>query len=157
MLAIHDHAKGKPYRALILCPDHLISVWEKELTETIPDVIVHRFDKWKDFIAFLDKGHAVLKEIPGDKASRSTDKPGARASSGNASQDLVQAQGRRVVPSSAGTRPSGIPTGSGLSGDYRGINGKLDGPTSRKYMVVDHEPKVDEQGRPMHRPALAAS
>jgi Type III restriction enzyme, res subunit len=52
MLTIHKHAqqpvrkggrKGN-YRAIVLCPDHLISKWRDELEETIPGVKVTTFD-----------------------------------------------------------------------------------------------------------------
>jgi hypothetical protein len=52
MLTIHQHAqrsarqggcKGR-YRAIVLCPDHLIKKWQDELEETIPGVQVTLFD-----------------------------------------------------------------------------------------------------------------
>lgn len=51
--AVHAHASrsvrqggsnGK-YRALILCPDHLISKWKREIEDTIPGAIVTTFEK----------------------------------------------------------------------------------------------------------------
>ena len=51
MLAAHKHAQrsrrqggsnGK-YRAIVLCPDHLIGKWCREIEETIPGVTVVRF------------------------------------------------------------------------------------------------------------------
>ena len=51
MLAVHYHAmrsrkqggSGGNYRALILCPDHLIGKWKREIEDTIPDATVTRF------------------------------------------------------------------------------------------------------------------
>lgn len=51
MLAAHKHAQrsrkqggsGGKYRAIILCPDHLISKWCREIGETIPTATVNRF------------------------------------------------------------------------------------------------------------------
>ncbi len=52
MLSVHEHAKlsarkggrNGNYRAIILCPDHLIKKWKDELEETIGGVKVHTFD-----------------------------------------------------------------------------------------------------------------
>src|ERR1700730_8497414 len=41
----HLHAGGKPYRVLIMCPDHLISKWAREIQETIPGSKVFTFDR----------------------------------------------------------------------------------------------------------------
>src|SRR5690349_13978214 len=38
----HGHAGGdnfRPYRALVFCPPHLVEKWQRELRETIPNVI----------------------------------------------------------------------------------------------------------------------
>ncbi len=53
MLTIHQHAQRSVrkggcngnYRAIILCPDHLIKKWRDELEETIPGVKVTLFDE----------------------------------------------------------------------------------------------------------------
>src|SRR5438132_1265403 len=37
----HLHARGKPYRGLVMCPDHLIKKWGREIEMTIPGV------RWK--------------------------------------------------------------------------------------------------------------
>jgi hypothetical protein len=52
MLAIHQHAQRSArkggcngrYRAIVLCPDHLVKKWRDELEETIPGVKVTLFD-----------------------------------------------------------------------------------------------------------------
>ena len=52
MLSVHEHAKRSvrkggcngAYRALVLCPDHLIKKWRDELVATIPGVKVVTFD-----------------------------------------------------------------------------------------------------------------
>lgn len=60
ILATHKHANGKPYRAMVLCPDHLISKWEEEIRSTVPGAIVHRFENWKSMIELFDSGVEVL-------------------------------------------------------------------------------------------------
>lgn len=61
MLTIHKHAKGKPYRAMVLCPDHLIAVWEEEIRTTIPGAVIHQFENWKGVTKLLGQGIPVKK------------------------------------------------------------------------------------------------
>lgn len=49
-LAVHSHANGQPYRALVFCPGQLTRKWERELRATIPGVIVHQLDNWRDVV-----------------------------------------------------------------------------------------------------------
>lgn len=56
MLSVHRyHAKkGRAaYRAAVLCPDHLIDKWEREISETIPRARIRKFENWKDFLNLL--------------------------------------------------------------------------------------------------------
>jgi hypothetical protein len=61
MAAVFKHAqrsrrrggRNGRFRCIVLCPDHLISKWEREIKETIPDVVVHRFDTWRDVVGLL--------------------------------------------------------------------------------------------------------
>ena len=50
LAAIHAHAKGQPYRALVFCPGQLVNKWEREIRETIPDVEVIQIETWKDLL-----------------------------------------------------------------------------------------------------------
>ena len=34
--AVHAHAAGKPYRAIVMCPPHLVATWQKELHASLP-------------------------------------------------------------------------------------------------------------------------
>ncbi len=43
LAAVHSHAASKPYRAIVLCPDHLIAKWCRELASWIPDAKITRF------------------------------------------------------------------------------------------------------------------
>ena len=61
MLTIHKNAKGQPYRAIVLCPDHLISVWREELAETIPNAEITTFDNWRGVVKLLGRGYMVDK------------------------------------------------------------------------------------------------
>lgn len=52
MLSIHAHAaqsarkggRNGKYRAIVLCPDHLIKKWRDEIEETVPGATAHTFD-----------------------------------------------------------------------------------------------------------------
>ena len=55
MGAIHAHAAGRPYRALVFCPGQLVGKWEREILETIPDARVYQIEKW-DQLPKLDRG-----------------------------------------------------------------------------------------------------
>jgi hypothetical protein len=50
MAAVHAHAEGRPYRALIFCPGQLTKKWEREIRETIPAAGVIQIDSWKTLL-----------------------------------------------------------------------------------------------------------
>lgn len=50
LAAIHAHAGGRPYRALVFCPGQLVNKWEREIRETIPEVEVIQIETWKDLL-----------------------------------------------------------------------------------------------------------
>ncbi len=39
MVSCHVHAEGKPYRAIVVCPPHLVNKWIREVKATIPNVV----------------------------------------------------------------------------------------------------------------------
>ena len=47
---VHHKAGGRPYRALVMCPGHLIHKTERELRETIPGVQVTQLESWRDLL-----------------------------------------------------------------------------------------------------------
>ncbi|MFO0804685.1 MAG: hypothetical protein U0791_16375 [Gemmataceae bacterium] len=51
MAAVHAHAKGRPYRALIFCPGQLTKKWEREIRETIPGAEVIQIESWKTLLS----------------------------------------------------------------------------------------------------------
>ena len=61
LASVHTHAGGKPYRAIVLCPDHLIDKWCRELHAWIPSAIITRFGP---------SGETIKKN--GDTATRQT-------------------------------------------------------------------------------------
>ena len=72
MSAIHAHAQGRPYRALVFCPGQLIHKWEREIRETVPDVEVIQLESWKSLL-HLDRtkkpGHVEWYVIARDRAT----------------------------------------------------------------------------------------
>jgi hypothetical protein len=51
MAAIHTHAGGRPYRALVFCPGQLVQKWEREIQATIPGAEVIQIDSWKTLLS----------------------------------------------------------------------------------------------------------
>jgi hypothetical protein len=82
MSACHMHAaqprgrggKGGNYRAVVLCPDHLIVKWEREIKETIPGATVTRFGPRS---SFDDPKPEAKKRAKGGK-TKSKPEPGSR-------------------------------------------------------------------------------
>ena len=52
LAAIHAHARGRPYRALVFCPGQLVHKWEREIRTTIPGVAVTQIESWKTLLHF---------------------------------------------------------------------------------------------------------
>ena len=50
LAAIHAHAGGRPYRALVFCPGQLVNKWEREIRETIPGAEVIQIENWKNLL-----------------------------------------------------------------------------------------------------------
>ena len=56
----HAHAAGKPYRAIIMCPPHLLTTWQDELRAIFPPraVDVWTLERW-DELLLLPRGRLV--------------------------------------------------------------------------------------------------
>lgn len=52
MAIAHAHAKGKPYRGLVMVPPQLTNKWEREVRDTIPGVIIRHISKFGDLIRY---------------------------------------------------------------------------------------------------------
>jgi hypothetical protein len=50
MAAVHVHARGRPYRALVFCPGQLVHKWEREIRATIPGAAVIQIATWKQLL-----------------------------------------------------------------------------------------------------------
>lgn len=54
LAACHLHAAGRPYRALVFCPGHLVRKWAREIEETIPEATVTILENCRD-VAAIDR------------------------------------------------------------------------------------------------------
>jgi clan AA aspartic protease (TIGR02281 family) len=54
---------------MVLCPDHLIAVWAEEITTSIPDATIVRFDNWKGVVKLIDQGYRVRRKSKGEARS----------------------------------------------------------------------------------------
>jgi hypothetical protein len=50
LAALHAHAQGRPYRALVFCPGQLVGKWQREVRGTLPGVRVVPIGSWKDLL-----------------------------------------------------------------------------------------------------------
>jgi hypothetical protein len=50
LAAIHAHASGRPYRALVFCPGQLVHKWEREIRATLAGVEVVQIATWKNLL-----------------------------------------------------------------------------------------------------------
>ncbi|NNG66433.1 DEAD/DEAH box helicase [Caldanaerobacter subterraneus] len=48
--------KGKPYRALVMCPAHLVEKWKREILNTIPNSEAYILESWEDVAKLKYKG-----------------------------------------------------------------------------------------------------
>ena len=130
MTSVFKHAQrsrnqggfGGKFRCIVLCPDHLITKWAREIEETIPGASAHRFDKWTEVVKLLDH-----------KSGRRWAKP-----KGPEFYVLGRNQAKWY------------PDWLGISDPRRGFGGETcTTAVSSKSVVVDRVPKLDEDGRPV--------
>lgn len=50
LAAIHAHAGGRPYRALVFCPGQLVNKWEREIRDTIGGAEITQIESWKNLL-----------------------------------------------------------------------------------------------------------
>lgn len=64
------YSKGKPYRALVMCPGHLVEKWRREILNTIPNSKVYIIENWEDVtkIKKSKRKHIEYYIISKDKA-----------------------------------------------------------------------------------------
>jgi hypothetical protein len=130
MTSIHQHAKrsGRKggsngrYRAIVLCPDHLISKWEREIKETIPEATIYRFDDWRGVARLLGRGRKGRWPKPQ-----------------GAEYYIIGRNQAKWYPDWLGT-----------SDPYRGFLGRrVQSSLSSRNVIVDRAPVTDDDGKPV--------
>jgi len=156
MTAIHKHAqrsrnqggKGGKYRAIALCPDHLIAKWVREIKGTIPGAIVTRFGP--------QGGETEVKKVKGKKAEK------VDTNSKRSLRDMIGLLDKRS--GNRWEKPKGaewyvigrnqakwLSDWTGIGDLHRGFNGQVSekSPAS-KSVVVEKIAKLNERGRPIY-------
>lgn len=170
MLAVHKHAQlprkkggqGGNYRALILCPDHLIAKWKREIEETIPDAKVTRFGpqgmaedadpkpkrRKKGEDAPEGNSRLTLRDVVGLLGNSGGDMV-EYAIDGDARKETIKDHGKRwFKPQCAEWYVLGRNQAKWLS-DWTGIGETSEGqkhPVSSRVAVVDQEDVTDDKG-----------
>jgi hypothetical protein len=84
----HAHAAGKPYRAIVMCPPHLVETWRAELRHVFREgtVEVRVLEKWRELLAYpqakptkpawLIVGETIAKNGPYWRAAAVKDRRG---------------------------------------------------------------------------------
>jgi len=62
MAAVHCHANGRPYRALVFCPGQLVRKWKREIEQTILDCSVQIISRCSDLVPLESYGKPSLAE-----------------------------------------------------------------------------------------------
>lgn len=179
MLAIHQHASGKPYRAMVLCPDHLIPNWEQEIRETIPGAVIHRFENWKAMIGLFESGYERTCVGEGEKLQTIKEEiinDGICGTTGKLKTEHIQSSpsrhsGKMVRRRKTWVKPVGptwfilgrnqakfLPDKIGVGMPHVGyhLKGEGQGEVYANRCVasklIGHTPKCDEDGRPIIGP-----
>lgn len=66
----HLRAKGRPYRAIVMCPGQLVEKWGREIRETLADVDVKVIDHWTQLPPLKNVNRKVVKTINGREVVR---------------------------------------------------------------------------------------
>lgn len=85
---VHAHAAGRPYRAIVMCPPHLVETWKQELGRVFHEgaVEVRILENWKELVSYprqkpskpcwLIMGETVAKNGPYWRAAAVKDNRG---------------------------------------------------------------------------------
>jgi len=49
-IAVHTHARGRPYRCIVMCPPHLPRKWKRELLDIVPQARVQIVERYTDLV-----------------------------------------------------------------------------------------------------------
>lgn len=158
-----QHSNGSSYRALVMCPDHLIAKWEREIKDLIPEAEVHTFENWKSCIAFMDGKISVKRTIKGQQRGNAREYPVniGLDESGEPLAELVRespagtvCQDRLHWPKPE--RPQWFVVGRNQSKwnpDWNPIgDNERTGNLIERRIIVGEKPKVDDSGAIVRKP-----
>lgn len=123
--AVHAHAAGKAYRAVVMCPPHLVETWRAELNAVFPEgaVEVRVLEKWNELLSFpRDKPAKPMWLIIGETLAKNG--PYWRPAAVKDSQGVLRCPG-------CGSQ---LRSKAGGEGDYLTLT---DLERSRKYCTAD--------------------
>ena len=68
---VHEHAQQHDplYRVIVMCPDHLIEKWVREIETTLPGVDVMTFENWKTCTKLINQGVTCKRTINATSAT----------------------------------------------------------------------------------------
>lgn len=141
---VHAHAEGKPYRAIVMCPPHLVETWRAELGMVFDGdaVEVQVLESWKDILTYpREKPAKATWLIMGETVAKNG--PYWRAAAVKDSRGVL-----RCPDCGAQLR--------GKTGGEGNFLTKRDLERSRKWCSAEVVVRCDEEGNPVTRPCGAA-
>ena len=141
---VHAHAAGKPYRAIVMCPPHLVATWQAELQQVFHEgtADVHALESWREMLTYprdkptkptwLVMGETIAKNGPYWRAAAVKERSGVLRCPDCGAQLRSKAKGE---------------------GNYLTMR---DLERSRKTCTAEIEVGNDQNGNPIVRPCGAA-
>jgi hypothetical protein len=159
MSAVHKHAQrprnqggsvGK-YRALVLCPDHLIGKWVREIESTIPGAKVTRFGPQggETQEKLKTKGKRKPKGEPKEETNSKKTLGHVIDLFGNSSGNRWKKPAGAEWYVMGRNQAKWLSDWIGIADEKRGFDGWFNTGMSAKTWIVDREDRLDENGRKM--------
>ena len=116
---VHAHAAGKPYRAIVMCPPHLVETWRAELRQVFRQgtIEIQVLEKWRELLSYprtkptkptwLIMGETVAKNGPYWRAAAIKDRRGVLRCPDCGAQLREKSQWRRQFSQHEG--PGAVP------------------------------------------------
>ena len=141
---VHAHAEGKPYRAIVMCPPHLVETWRSELGMAFDEdaIEVQVLESWKDILAYpREKPAKATWLIMGETIAKNG--PYWRAAAVKDSRGVLRCP-------DCGAQLRGKASGEGNYLTTKDLE------RSRKWCSAELVVGFDEEGNPVTRPCGAA-
>jgi len=141
---VHAHAEGKPYRAIVMCPPHLVETWRGELGMVFDEdaIEVQVLESWKEILAYpSDKPFKPTWLIMGETIAKNG--PYWRAAAVKDNRGVLRCP-------DCGAQLRGKASGEG------NFLTRKDLERSRRWCSAEVAVGFDEEGDPLTRPCDAA-